>query len=34
MTSYNDGLQLNSEVLGALAERGLLLDLDIYATGD
>jgi hypothetical protein len=34
MTSYNDGLQLSSEVLGALAERGLLLDLDIYATGD
>jgi hypothetical protein len=31
MTSYNDGLKLNAEALGSIAERGLLLDLDIYA---
>ena len=34
MKSYNDGLQLSAEVLGSLAERGLILDLDIYAKDD
>lgn len=34
MTCYNDGLKLNAEVLGSLTERGLLLDLDIYAAED
>lgn len=28
--TYNDGLQLGPQTLGALAKRGLLLDLDIY----
>lgn len=34
MKSFNDGLQLSAEVLGSVAERGLLLDLDIYAEDD
>jgi hypothetical protein len=34
LKTYNDGLQLSPEVLGSIAERGLLLDLDIYANDD
>jgi hypothetical protein len=34
MNTFNDGLQLSADVLGSLAERGLLLDLDLYATDD
>lgn len=30
LSSYNDGLQLGSQVLGLIAERGLCVDLDIY----
>lgn len=31
MASGNEGLTLRSDTLGRLAERGLLIDLDIYA---
>nr|WP_083989678.1 DUF4279 domain-containing protein [Paraurantiacibacter namhicola] len=30
LNSYNDGLEIEPKVLGAIAERGLALDLDIY----
>jgi|SRR5690606_3930727 len=30
MSTYNDGLELSPEMLNSIAERGLLLDLDIY----
>ena len=30
LQTYNDGLELSPRVLASVAERGLLLDLDIY----
>ncbi|MGL3822675.1 DUF4279 domain-containing protein [Sphingopyxis sp. R3-92] len=32
--SYNDGLELSAKTLGSMGDRGLLFDMDIYATDD
>ncbi len=34
MGEANDGLRLEARTLAAIGERGLALDLDIYAPGD
>ena len=34
LKTHNEGLELRADVLGLLAERGLLLDFDIYATNE
>lgn len=34
LDTYNDGVELSTKTLGLLAERSLLLDLDIYAADE